>query len=195
MFIPGTHPSLAKIHWQRFGGAAPSRFADQVSGDAIVNLLRQATLQHPLAQRFASEVESLGVPLAPASTRLYHGTARSFLPYLGADHPEVVSLDPLRRDPHILGWMAQLRSRVPRSRRSLTSVDSYSFGAFSAEPASGAQLPELAHSAVAKTLPAPLDACPVPSPRNRINSSSKNCCAATISVGPHLTVKFIGRIS
>jgi integrase len=60
-----------------------------------------------------SAVESLAVALAPESTRLYHGTARNSLTYLGADHPEVVSLDQLRRDPRILAWRAKLRSRVP----------------------------------------------------------------------------------
>jgi site-specific recombinase XerD len=33
--------------------------------------------------------------------------------YLGARHPEVHSLDQLRRDPHILGWLALLRSQTP----------------------------------------------------------------------------------
>jgi integrase len=53
------------------------------------------------------------VALAPESARLYRSTAHGFLAWLGAHHPEVVSLDQLRRDPHILGWMAALRSRVP----------------------------------------------------------------------------------
>ncbi|MBZ5620258.1 MAG: hypothetical protein LAQ69_16250 [Acidobacteriia bacterium] len=78
-----------------------------------MNLSRQAPLHHPLAHLFAGAVDSLGAALAPESTRLYRGTARNFLIYLGADHPEIVALNQLRRDPHILGWMAKLRSRVP----------------------------------------------------------------------------------
>ena len=78
-----------------------------------MNLSRRAPLQHPLADLFAGAVDSLGAALAPASVRQYRGTARNFLTYLGTDHPEVTSLDQLRRDPHILGWMAQLRSRIP----------------------------------------------------------------------------------
>ena len=78
-----------------------------------MNLSRRAPLQHPLAGLFAGAVESLGAALAPASVRLYRGTARNFLNYLGTDHPQVTSLRQLRRDPHILGWMAKLRSRVP----------------------------------------------------------------------------------
>jgi hypothetical protein len=62
-----------------------------------MNLSRQAPWHHPLAQRFAGAVESLGAALAPQSTRLYHGTARNFLAYLSADHREVVSLHQLRR--------------------------------------------------------------------------------------------------
>lgn len=78
-----------------------------------MNLSRQAPLQHPLAGLFAGAVESLGAALAPASVRLYLGTARNFLTYLGTAHPQVTSLDQLRRDPHILGWMAKLRARIP----------------------------------------------------------------------------------
>jgi len=74
---------------------------------------RLAPCAHPLAPLFDAAVDSLGAALAPESTRAYRGTARAFLIWLGAHHPEVVSLDQLRRDPHILGWMAALRSRVP----------------------------------------------------------------------------------
>src|SRR5260370_42395136 len=45
---------------------------------------------------------TLSAALAPQSARLYRGTARNFLTYLGTHHPEVTSLDQLRRDPHIL---------------------------------------------------------------------------------------------
>jgi integrase len=74
---------------------------------------RRAPFAHPLAPLFDAAVDSLGAALAPASTRQYRATAHSFLGWPGAHHPEVISLDHLRRDPHILGWMAALRSRVP----------------------------------------------------------------------------------
>lgn len=74
---------------------------------------RLAPFSHPLAPSFSAAVDSLGTALAPASTRLYRGTARAFLMWLGDHHPAVVSLHQLRRDPHVLGWMAALRSRVP----------------------------------------------------------------------------------
>jgi integrase len=73
----------------------------------------RAPVSHPLASFFEAAVDSLGAALAPESTRQYRCTAHAFLAWLGGDHPEVVSLDQLRRDPHILGWMTELRSRVP----------------------------------------------------------------------------------
>jgi len=78
-----------------------------------MNLSRCAPFPHPLADLFGGAVDSLSVALAPNSVRLYRGTARNFLTYLGTDHPQVTSLDQLRRDPHILGWMTQLRARIP----------------------------------------------------------------------------------
>jgi integrase len=51
--------------------------------------------------------------LGDASITSYRGTVRHFLTYLGAQHPEIHSLDQLRRDPHILGWLVLLRSHNP----------------------------------------------------------------------------------
>jgi integrase len=120
-----------------------------------MNLSRQAPLQHPLAQRFASAVDSLGAALAPQSARLYHGTARNFLTYLGADHPEIVSLDQLRRDPHILGWMAKLRSQVP-PLAPVTYISRLIFlRGILAELAVSAQRPELAQLLRRQDVPRP----------------------------------------
>jgi len=62
---------------------------------------------------FDRAVESLGAALNPETARHYRGTARNFLSYLGADHTSVSSLDQLRRDPHVLGWMNRLRGQRP----------------------------------------------------------------------------------
>ena len=78
-----------------------------------MNRARRPPLQHPLAPVFDRAVDSLCVALSPDTTRHYRGTARNFLSYLGADHPEVQRLDQLRREPHILGWMSRLRSQSP----------------------------------------------------------------------------------
>jgi integrase len=74
---------------------------------------RRPPLQHPLASVFDRAVDSLGASLSPETTRHQRGTARNFLSYLGADHPEVQRLGQLRRESHILGWMSRLRSQTP----------------------------------------------------------------------------------
>jgi site-specific recombinase XerD len=74
---------------------------------------RRPPLQHPLAPVFAHAVESLCTALAPSSKRNYGIVVRSFLAYLGTVYPAVSRLDQLRRDPHIIGWMAHLRAQNP----------------------------------------------------------------------------------
>ncbi len=74
---------------------------------------RRPPLQHPLAPAFARAVESLSTALSPATKRNYSIAVRSFLIYLGADHPKVTGLEQLRRDPHALGWMARMRAQTP----------------------------------------------------------------------------------
>ena len=78
-----------------------------------MNRAGRPPLPHPLASVFDRAVDSLGAALGPESTRQYRGTVRNFLNYLGAAHPEVTSLDQLRREPYLLGWMSRLRSQVP----------------------------------------------------------------------------------
>jgi integrase len=78
-----------------------------------VNRPRRLPLQHPLAPIFDRAVDSLCAALNPDTTRHYRGTARNFLTYLGASHSDVNSLDHLRREPHILGWMRHLHAQVP----------------------------------------------------------------------------------
>jgi site-specific recombinase XerD len=109
-----------------------------------MNLSRCAPFPHPLADLFGGAVDSVGVALAPNSVRLYRGTARNFLTYLGTDHPQVTSLHQLRRDPHILGWMAQLRARIP-PLAPVTYISRLIFlRGILQELASSTQLPELA---------------------------------------------------
>ncbi len=57
--------------------------------------------------------ESVTTSLGDSSVTSYRGTVRLFLTYLGAQYSEVHSLKQLRRDPHILGWLALLRSHHP----------------------------------------------------------------------------------
>ena len=75
--------------------------------------VRRPPLAHPLAPLFERAVDSLGAALQPGTVRQYRGVVRNFLTYLGTAHPDVCQLDQLRRDPHILGWLARLRSQTP----------------------------------------------------------------------------------
>jgi integrase len=78
-----------------------------------MNRVPRPPLPHQLAPVFDHAVDSLCASLSPDSTRRYHGTARNFLRYLGAEHPQLNSLDQLRRQPHILGWMSHLHTQSP----------------------------------------------------------------------------------
>ena len=77
-----------------------------------MNRSRRSPLEHPLTDVFDRAVDSLAAALNADTARHYRWTARKFLSYLGADHPNVNSLQLLRR-PHILGWMSRLRSQTP----------------------------------------------------------------------------------
>jgi integrase len=74
---------------------------------------RHRPLHHPLESLFERSALSLTTALGDGSRRGHAATFRSFLRYLAARHPEVCRLEQLRRDPHILGWLAMLRSHVP----------------------------------------------------------------------------------
>ena len=110
-----------------------------------MNRARRPPLQHPLAPVFDRAVDSLGVALSSDTTRHYLGTARNFLSYLGADHPEVQRLDQLRRDLHILGWMSRLHSQSPALATASYINLLIALRGICNELAWTAQLPELAH--------------------------------------------------
>jgi integrase len=74
---------------------------------------QRAPLEHPLAARFARALEVVSAPLSPGTERVYRGTVRNFLLFLADGYPEVRSLKALRRDPHVLAWLAYLRSQNP----------------------------------------------------------------------------------
>jgi site-specific recombinase XerD len=68
---------------------------------------------HPLTNFFRPAAESVTTSMGDSSVTAYRGTIRLFLTYLGAQYPAVRSLNQLHRDPHILGWLALLRSHNP----------------------------------------------------------------------------------
>ena len=65
-------------------------------------------IQHPLAVLFQSAAQSLTTSLNQETIRFYHCTIRNFLNFLGAQYPQLQSLQQLRRDPHILAWFTSL---------------------------------------------------------------------------------------
>ena len=73
---------------------------------------RRRPLKHPLAELFLRAAESVTTSLSDSTSCRYQTTAHYFLRYLGTHHPEVRSLQQLRRDPHILGWLADLWPRL-----------------------------------------------------------------------------------
>lgn len=74
---------------------------------------RPRPVGHPLEPLFERAAESLTTALSDGAVRAYRATLRSFLRYLGAQHHEICSLEQVRRDPHILGWLTELRSHLP----------------------------------------------------------------------------------
>lgn len=74
---------------------------------------RLPPLQHPLTALFQRAAQSLTSSLNQEAFRFYYGTIRNFLNFLGAQYPQVQSLQQLRRDPHILDWFTSLRSHQP----------------------------------------------------------------------------------
>jgi integrase len=86
---------------------------------------RRRPLKHPMAELFLRATESVTVSLSDSSACRYKTTAHYFLRYLGSHHPDVRSLEQLRRDPHVLGWLAELWSRtrpLAKSTRALHAI-------------------------------------------------------------------------
>ena len=79
-------------------------------------------LVHPLAEMFFAAIQSVTTSMSDSTKGHYRTTAEYFLRYLAEHHPGVRTLDQLRRDPHVLGWLAWLASQHPplvKSTRSL----------------------------------------------------------------------------
>jgi integrase len=98
-----------------------------------------------LADVFWRAVDSIAVSLSPDTVRGYRAVTRSFLRYLGAEHHEICSLKQLRRDPHILGWLAHLRSRTPPIVLATHVNNVVRLRHILEELAWNEQIPELAH--------------------------------------------------
>jgi integrase len=83
---------------------------------------RRLPLDHPLAEVFFAAIESVTTSMSSSTKGRYRTTTEYFLRFLGKHHPRVRTLEQLRRDPHILGWLKWLSSQKPplvKSTRSL----------------------------------------------------------------------------
>lgn len=114
---------------------------------------RRPPLQHPLAPVFAHAVESLSTALTPSSKRNYGIVVRSFLVWLGTQHPGITRLDQLRRDPHIRGWMAHLRAQNPPLATTTCIGRFFALRTIFYELARTSHLPELAHLLLREDIP------------------------------------------
>jgi integrase len=100
---------------------------------------------HPLTKFFQTAAESVTTSMGNDSARSYRRTVRHFLTYLAAEFPAVRSLDQLRRDPHILAWLALLRSHHPPLATQTRAVYVIYLRRMLDELAWTQQLPALAH--------------------------------------------------
>lgn len=100
---------------------------------------------HPLTRSFRTAAESVTASMGNDSARSYRRTVRHFLSYLAAQHPAVRSLDQLRRDPHILGWLTLLRSHHPPLANQTRAIYVIYLRRMLEELAWTEQLPALAH--------------------------------------------------
>ncbi len=102
-------------------------------------------LRHPLESLFARSAQSLTTALTEGTRRLYEGTYRNFLRYLAPHHPEVFRLKQLQRDPHILGWLADLRSHTPPLAKITIAIRVTFLHRMLQDLAWSQQIPTLAH--------------------------------------------------
>lgn len=107
---------------------------------------RQSPLPtHPLTKFFRTAAESVTTSIGNDSARSYRRTVRHFLTYLADQYPAVRSLDQLRRDPHILTWLALLRSHHPPLANQTRAIYVIYLRRMLEELAWTQQLPALAH--------------------------------------------------
>ena len=78
---------------------------------------------------------------------------RHFLVYLAATRPEVTRIEQLRRDPHILGWMAHLRAQTPPLATATCIGRLFALRTIFHELARTSHLPELAHLLLREDIP------------------------------------------
>src|SRR6185295_10469793 len=109
---PDHHDLCATHRTGRLPAVCPRRGATYPVPSCPV-MRHHCPLHHPWEPLFTRSAESLTTALSDGTRRLYQGAFRNFLRYLAAHHPKIRRLHQLRRDPHVLGWLADLRSHTP----------------------------------------------------------------------------------
>jgi integrase len=108
------HAGLRSAHFPgRISAVCPRRGATDPAHSFDSVMRHRRAIHHPLEPLFERSAQSLTTALSAGSARAYRATLRCFLRYLTAHYPKLRRLDQLRRDPHILGWLAELRSHTP----------------------------------------------------------------------------------
>jgi len=110
-----------------------------------MNRAGRPAMTHPLAPLFERAIDSICAALNPETRREYYTVVRNFLRYLGAAYPELNSLEQLRREPHLLGWMSSLRSQTPPLATSSFMLRLIILRPVLTELAWAEQIPQLAH--------------------------------------------------
>jgi site-specific recombinase XerD len=123
------------------------------STTATMRLKKLPFPSHSLTKFFQPAAESVSTSLSDSSVRCYRYTVRSFLMYLGAQYPEIHSLEQLRRDPHLLGWLAFLRSHNPPLAAHTRARSVIHLRRMLEELAWTQQIPALAHLLVPDDVP------------------------------------------
>ena len=123
---------------------------------------RHCPLHHPLEPCFEQATASLTTSLSDGSVRAYQATFRSFLRYLAAHHPKIRRLQQLRRDPHVLGWLAELRSHLPPLAKSTLAFRAIDLHRLLEELAWSKQIPSLLQLLSRDDVPRPEQLLPRP---------------------------------
>ena len=119
-------------------------------------------LVHPLAEVFFGAARSVTISMSDSTKGRYRTTTEYFLRYLGEHHPHVRTLDQLRREPHILGWLTWLASQQPRLVKSTRSLHVISMRRLIEELAWLHNLPALVRLFHPDDVPQPDDRLPRP---------------------------------
>jgi integrase len=115
-----------------------------------------------LAEVFFGAVRSVTTSMSDSSKGRYRTTTEYFLRYLGEHHPGLQTLDQLRREPHILGWLTWLSSQQPPLVKSTRSLHVISMRRLMEELAWLHNLPAMVHLFHPDDVPHPDDRFPRP---------------------------------